>query len=608
MSRFGLIAGDKTSIMQKEVNKNNSIKIDTIWNNTLQLAMELETMPVQIIDSMESILVVDTGLPTKKSVDEAAKAFLQLEDVMNAKNFSHVKLYLLTKDPSLYNKLKGNINGMEGMFYKNAEMFLIESSLSIPYIIQILQGQLDKTGVYSSKRDEMTKIERLEREQKALVEDAQRVSKESLDYGKTEPISEINQEEVLGSKKHKELQEKREFEERKLERTNESLRKKNEKNKVKNKNKGTTLPSKQTTPSKNKGKDVEIIIDSGSGSAIEPVPNHTSNPVKNTDKTVYNDKSLDKDYYVEFKDKPLIERNINISKATTGMVPSNAELTELFNRLNQTDNSTIEKKLQADKGVISFVGERGSGVSGIVAQTAEVYAMLGQKVLIIDLDVMLSSQTMYYPTYSEAVADFKGESNSIIRITQVNDVEKNAVPVTSRINMLSNEKSNATIDDGFHATITNIFNVILEDATQEHDIVLIDIPLEYLTYYIRHFDRIDKNVFVSENKFYTIEDFFSIKLQRVIDNDLFSNELISKSSLILNKFRTDYRDREGIQMNRFKVKEMLLDAGTPYDRIPVIGEIPFYPDWEEQYYTKTRYIWTDDIALGIYRNIVSKIL
>ena len=83
---------------------------------------------------------------------------------------------------------------------------------------------------------------------------------------------------------------------------------------------------------------------------------------------------------------------------------------------------------------------------------------------------------------------------------------------------------------------------------------------------------------------------------------------MSKSSIILNKFKKEFRDLDGYQLNRLKVKEMLLNAGTPYDRIPVIGEVPEYKDWEEQYATKVRYIWTDDIALGMFRRIVSKII
>lgn len=619
MARFGLIAGKKGEKLQQSVNNANAIHIDTRWETTTEFLQDLTSLPPSVIDDMEAILLVDTGLPNMANINDATMSFLSMQDVMEAVGLKKVKLYFLTKNSELYNILKGNVKGMEGISYRNAEMFLLEDRLAIPYLVSIFQGVFDKTGIYSSKRETLSRIERLQKEKQVLVEEASQVSKESLEYGKKEPISEINQEEIVGSKKHQEMLKKQEYDSRKLEREIEQLKKKNEKEK----NKGLTkkerehlsqLEMKKELLEKEKlriqGKEVELVIDSNFGNIEENVEEHSQ---KDIEPTITPSKPEIKNPLseegTEFKSNKLLKKDVAITSVSKHSVPKAEELSELYSRLNSADTDTLEKKLHSDKGVISFIGTRGSGVSGIVAQTAETYAMLGKKVLIIDLDLIMRSQTVYFPTYSDAVSEHKGVSNSLIRLTQVQSIKKTAVPVTSKIDLLSNEKTNETPKDGFHATISNVFENIIDDATDNYDIVLIDLPLDYLSYYIRHVHKIDKNVFVVKNKFYYIEDFFSIQLADLITSgDVFSNELLSKSNIILNLFRRDYRDLEGYQLNRMKVKKMLLNAGTPYDRIPVIGEVPEYKDWEEQYATKVRYIWTDDVALGMFRGIVSKIL
>lgn len=616
-SRFGIIAGKRTHLVQENVNKNQTIKVDTIWNYISDLVLDLTRMPTQTVDVMEAILVLDTGFKFANDANKSAQEFLQLQDMMQSKGLTHVKLYLLTKRPELYEILKGNVNGMEGMFYQNAEMFLIGDTMSMQFLINILQGSRDKTGVYSSKRKTLSKKERLEKEKEALIDDASRVSKESLEFGRKEPVSEINQEELIDTRHNQEMMKKQTYEERRLEREIESLKKKGQKNQKLPKKYQKILEDqeqerlkKENEKMKIQGKDVELVIDSEKEPSVNSTIGDSSQIKKDTPKRKkFTDKDLSAESFTEVKNEPIIKSNVSIRTTNNSGVPTADELSELYMRLSQSDNDTIEQKLKSDLGVISFIGSRGSGVSGLVAQTAEIYAMLGKKVVILDLDLQMRSQTVYFPTYSDAVAQHKGVSNSLVRLTQVNDIRTNAVPVTSRIDVLSTEKTNELIHDGFHSTISNIFENIIDDAIENYDIVLIDLPLDYLTYYIRHIDKIDKNVFVVPNKFYYIEDFFSIQLQNIIDNgDIFSNDLLSKSSIILNKFKKEHRDLEGYQLNRLKVKEMLLNAGTPYDRIPVIGEIPEYKDWEEQFATKIRYIWTDDIALGMFRKVISKII
>lgn len=616
-SRFGIIAGKRTHLVQENVNKNQTIKVDTIWNYISDLVLDLTRMPTQTVDVMEAILVLDTGFKFANDSNKSAQEFLQLQDMMQSKGLTHVKLYLLTKRPELYEILKGNVNGMEGMFYQNAEMFLIGDTMSMQFLISILQGSRDKTGVYSSKRKTLSKKERLEKEKEALIDDASRVSKESLEFGRKEPVSEINQEELIDTRHNQEMMKKQTYEERRLEREIESLKKKGQKNQKLPKKYQKILEDqekerlkKENEKMKIQGKDIELVIDSEKESSVNSTIGNSSQIKKDIPKRKkFTDKDLSAENFTEVKNEPIIKSNVSIRTTNNSGVPTVDELSELYMRLAQSDNDTIEQKLKSDLGVISFIGSRGSGVSGLVAQTAEIYAMLGKKVVILDLDLQMRSQTVYFPTYSDAVAQHKGVSNSLVRLTQVNDITTNAVPVTSRIDVLSTEKTNELIHDGFHSTISNIFENIIDDAIENYDIVLIDLPLDYLTYYIRHIDKIDKNVFVVPNKFYYIEDFFSIQLQSIIDNgDIFSNDLLSKSSIILNKFKKEHRDLEGYQLNRLKVKEMLLNAGTPYDRIPVIGEIPEYKDWEEQFATKIRYIWTDDIALGMFRKVISKII
>lgn len=607
MATYGLIAGEKTNVLIDKINNNKKITVDSSWNTTVQLSREIINQPTILIDEMTSILLVDSGFPPNLvTAKDKALDFLKLQDLMESRDFEHVKLYFVTKNVELYEILKGKIKGCDGIHYRNTEMFLEKGTITIASIIEILKGTMDKRGVYSKKNKNLNTIERLEREKQALIEDAQNVSKESLEFGKKEPVSQLNQKDILNSDQFNKESKELELKKRKLEREIDQIKKKNQKGKGKPKNtKGKSQPTEQGNSNNYNGKQVELIIGTtpeeqeGYIEKEEPIKKQRFKEPKSinvTDMVGANSSTL-------FKDNVSVQTN---RKAT--FVPTDSELKELYTRLAQVDNDTIEKKLKSDLGVISVIGTENAGSSGFVAQMAEVYAMLNKKVLIIDLDIILRSQTMYFPTYSDVVLNHKGVSNSLIKQTQVLNLKENAVPVTSNIYLLSNEKTNGEVKEGFHSTITDVFEQIIDEANKMFDIVIIDLPLKYLSYYIRHSDIIDKNIFVLENKFYKIEDFFSIELNDAVNtNDIFTKELLNKSSIVLNKFRKDFRDLDGYQLNRLKVKKMLLDVGSPYDSIQILGEIPEYNRWEEQFYTKLRYIWIDDLALGVYRRVVSRL-
>ncbi|MFV1457268.1 AAA family ATPase, partial [Bacillus mycoides] len=287
-------------------------------------------------------------------------------------------------------------------------------------------------------------------------------------------------------------------------------------------------------------------------------------------------------------------------------VPSAERLRELFQVAVRGDSYISEDKLASDEGIISFIGANNAGGSGLVANVADMYAMMGRKVLVVDLDINKRTQTLYFKNYERAVREHKGISNSLLKVAQGGEIQNAAVSVTSRVDVLSVSRDDV-VDEDWADTIGAELGTFLADAREVYDVVLIDVPIRTLGYYVRHLGLVDKNVFVVENTMVALEDFFAITLAKFYAKDkLMVGELISKSSVILSKYKRGRRDEEGYELTYKRVKKMLESAGSPYDKMLVAGEIPYYENWEEQFFTGVRYIWKDDIALRVFKSIFTK--
>lgn len=591
MAEYGIISGAKSNLVADRIMAtDSSISITRVWKTISDLKQELFATPSAILDSLNSVILTDIGFSkSSKTVKDKALEFIALQDLLSSKNFENMKLNLVTTNVSLHEELLRGLNGTEGITYINAEMFLQTKNPTVKVLSEIYLGKLDRTGTFNPdvlKKDRLTQARQ---SSQAIIDEAKTLSDDVLKFGEDVPTSTKDATDYSDSpvsiRKREEAEKQRVLAERKA--LSESRRANKGRGKVNTANLGKEGLQKPLDMT---------------GGVLAGKKSTRGQQAKQRKTSV----GIDNEAYKEVKGTPIARNNSVVSRKNT--VPSEGELRELFGRLDKADNDTIEQKLISDRGVISVISPEGMGGSGFVAQSAEMYAMLGLKVLIIDLDIERRTQTLYYPNYAKAVKLGNGSERSLIRVSQGGDIKPSAVSVTSRIDILSIARDIEYIKSNFNQTISTILPEKLAEARNDYDIILLDLPLTNLKYHLRNIDMIDRNIFVLENKAYSVEDFFSIQLFTILEDREYGEELFAKSSIVLNKFNPTYRNSEGYQISKYFVKELLIQAGKPFDRINIAGELPFYDVWEDQYHRNIRYIWEDDLALSLYRNIYSRVM
>src|SRR5699024_10901655 len=114
------------------------------------------------------------------------------------------------------------------------------------------------------------------------------------------------------------------------------------------------------------------------------------------------------------------------------------------------------------------------------AQAAEIYAMIGLKVLVIDLDGNKRMQTVYFSNFDDKINEGYGLSNGLFNVANGGIVSKASVPVTSRISVCGLSRTFNQVDDDSIKSFSYVMNEVCQDAlnTQGFDIVLIDIPFK----------------------------------------------------------------------------------------------------------------------------------
>lgn len=549
---YGIVCGPKlvetlpTTLTQSSQSKILFSK-DYVYSDIDDLREHLYSGSPRVFDSMNAILILDYAFKDATDERSSLEEFIALQDVMNTLRLTKVKLYLVTTNSDLYFTIKEGYSGYEGIIYPNTEVFLVRDGIKVRYLVSVLSGTEDGRGYFKVFRKQLTRVEQYEQDRKQLEEDTRQVSDSVLEFEKDIPSSVLSESDYADS--------------------------------------GAAL---------RKQKD---LLTGDSTDGIQKKPATPVAPVKKAD-------------YVT---------NINIksvNKPTQDVTPQEIsgieELKMLFSRLLQDTMTLTDEKLLTDRGTtILFSGQKQSGVSGLVAQTAEVYAMLGLKVAILDLDIDTRMQTTYFPNFDDVIAGGNGISNALLNSFGGGNLAKIGVPVTSRITVAGLSRSFEGVDDTFKKTIHYSLEGVCEDALNPEiggfDIVLIDCPFDDLVTYINNTGKIDRFIFVVDSKHYSLEHFLSNKLVNLEgDGNLMAREVFKKSTIILNKVLPNNRNELGVVTDQSYVKNLLLQAGTPYDGIFVAGEIPFYDEWEEQFLTNKRYVWKNDVFLGLLKNILKE--
>ena len=586
-SNFALVCGPSlvTKIPNQIMASSPDINIDpsNVFIDLSDLNDAIQKGVSRIYDELNMIVVLDGAFQGKKTAKQKALDFLTLQDILNSLNYRKVRLVLLTKDSELRNQFLDTIDGYNPFMYYNTEV-LLSVKVGLKVLTKVLSGDYTGTGLHAPETRKKSQLELLEEDKQKLISEVNQVSPEFLEADKNIPISKLSESDYIDSAKT----EKKLLSDKKEELRNQRLTEREQKNQTKD------TPSNYNSVPKEFDESIR--------------PSLESSPTNSNDRKLL-DRLKEEREFINFnssnKADAIAKININTSKPVE--VASIKDIKELYKKMLSDGLGTVEEKLSTDHAIISVVSDNNSGGSGFVAQTAETYAMLGKKVCIFNLDLEKRSQTLYFSNFDKCVDEGKGLGNALLNVASGGLLEKAAVKVTSNISLVGISRTMDVIADDFTKTIANSLKEILKDATKLYDIVLIDLPMSYLKYYITCLDVIDRNFFIIENTFYKFEHFFGVRIQQLLgDSLLISKPFIQKSSIVLNKYNPYNRDKKGYAISRSRIKDLLIEAGQPYDELFVVGEIPFYEDWEQQYLTNVRYLWKNEVALGVYKNILKE--
>lgn len=562
MARYIFVAGEANNAMRTMFQPFQDIEITNTFGSVRSLTEDIMANGISFLQLVKSVIVVDYGF-TSKTTEGRFNEFIELQDILKSNMLQGTKLYLITKDTDLNTKLRDGYNGMPGIHYMYTEVLLIEGQYKPKILGDILRGKHDGTGLYHPDIHNEKLSKRLIDDRDTFIEDSRTVSQDILKYGTDLPVSELSKTDYTDTPIV--LQQIREREQLEQKRKRELER-------AKNKPKNVQKP-------KSEGKRKGNVTIERRGMNVNPISK------------------------VKSEGDGFTGRGNDLKS-----LPNLRRLQRGFESL-QGESTVTTQKIATDRGVISFMGERKSGVSGLVANMADTYAVAGKRVLVIDLDIHQRSQTLYFGNYNKAVDEHLGLGNGLMKVALKGSLERVAVQITSRISVLGISREEE-VGEEWEETIQKELENIVEEAREYYDIVLIDVPMESFSTYLEGLvSTVDKNILVVENNWYDIENFIYFKMGRYlgIAEELLVT-LFKKTSVVLNKYKKGRYDDKGEEVNMVTVNKQLLKKGYPYDILSVVGEIPYYNNWEIQYHTNTRYIWEDRLAEGVYRYIIDKVV
>lgn len=574
-------------------------------------------------DMLTSITVLAYGFEQESNVAESLEEMIALQDIMKVNNMEKVKLYFILINTDLYDRVRQDYTGRDVLFYEHAEVFL-NTEMMLSEVANIMEGNLDGTGIRMEKPETLTRIERIELEQKRLEEDAKQVEKETLEYEKNVPQSRLDRSDYVGSPEQK-----AKLEQVKKERQSAvRLAKKydldyyvhdsgevdvyDDKGYVIEDLEKFDREERKRRRGKSKPKKEESVQEEEESVREEPIR-------EERERRKVQKGGLERSYPKGNSSSANVENKVkNYRELSEGLKVSGRELggseretrlarvKMMYNELFSDGMGVVEDKLSEDSTVMAISSIKGSGGSGLTAQIAEVYAMLGRKVVVIDLDMNGRGQTYYFNNYDKRVSENRGIANSLTNVVEGGVLHSASVEINSRIDVCGISTSISNIAEDYKNTISRRLDNIIKDAKDFYDIVLLDVPIEDFDQYMNsRLLEVDRYLFVVENKEYEVDRLFREYIGEFIGNNaLLVEEILNNSTIVLNKFNPLNRDTEGYLIDRKWLKEKLLDKGTPYDMMLVGGEVPFVEGFEEQYITGKRYVWQDSGYMASIKNVL----
>lgn len=567
MAKHYVVAGSRADKLAKHFSKSGERHVPKHYNKILDLVNDIHEDKGVSTPDLDSIFLLDFGFSDVNDINKMAEEMIDLQEILNIYQVNKIKIYLLTFTADLFNYIRANIDS--NILYKYCHIIYNSSpDIQLKSIEQIIDGKVDNAKSILTHPDRfstVTETARIEERGKEL----------------------IAENEVFHSKKRskvhgyadREVREEDDFSSRHFDNSTHS-----------------EINSSSDTKGEDKNNQSNINLN-----FVDKT--FTKKPKSNEETQNSNEHKMEK---ININDvKPLNNYPVEIPK-------------HIIQAKDYLDIPT--SKLIQDEGVVTFLGLSGVGNSGLLANFAEVYAMAEKKVLILDLDVYRRGLLVYFDNYDEVTSNGYGDSDSLLIATNSDNISKHAVPVTDRIDILSISRS-STIKFQEIDTIVNFLSNIIKKSREEYDVVLIDCPLEYLGQYLRPINlNSDKNIITITNKIHEIENtfvnYFSMYYESGASEQI--SNILRNSSVIVNKFQKGLRDSKGYELNLLRIKQLVDQAGNPFDQMLYLGEIPYYSDWENIIPRNIRYVMKDFLSsddifdyspnLDLYKNILAKVL
>ncbi len=567
MAKHYVIAGNRANILANHFSKSGERHVPKHYNKIIDLVNDIHENKGVSTPDLDSIFILDYGFSDVNDINKMAEEMIDLQEILNIYQVNKIKIYLLTFTADLFNYIRTNIDS--NILYKYCHIIYNSSpDIHLKRLEQIIDGKVDNASSVLTHPDRfstVTETARIEERGKELIAENEvfHNKKRSKVHGYAD--REVREEDDFSS---------RHFDNSPQTEVDSSTDKKDE-----------------DTQSKINLNFVDKTFTKKPKSNLETQKSTAS-------------------------ETPNINRSINNVKPLNNYPVDNPK--HIIQAKDYLDIPT--SKLIQDEGVITFLGLSGVGNSGLLANFAEVYAMAEKKVLILDLDVYRRGLLVYFDNYDEVTSNGYGDSDSLLIATNSDSISKHAVPVTDRIDILSISRS-STIRFQEIDTIINFLSNIIKKSREEYDVVLIDCPLEYLGQYLRPINlNSDKNIITITNKIHEIENtfvnYFSMYYESGASEQI--SNILRNSSVIVNKFQRGLRDSKGYELNLLRIKQLVDQAGNPFDQMLYLGEIPYYSDWENIIPRNIRYVMkdflsTDDLFdyspnLDLYKNILAKVL
>lgn len=251
-------------------------------------------------------------------------------------------------------------------------------------------------------------------------------------------------------------------------------------------------------------------------------------------------------------------------------------------------------------GVVAFTGDRQSGISTTIANTATILAKSGLNVLIIDLDQRRRFQTQIFKNFENDVQIESRVANGLyVTLANPKNLEDVVAVVADNLSLLSLSQSvDRTIERFANRPIEQLYTAsslvtLLSFAKSVYDVVLIDFPFDELPKVGSCLSYVDRVVLCTPNTEYSLDNLFEIEIPSLLfKNDLVGHTLMSKAQILLTKY-SKHSKILGKEATPQRIEKILFDIDDPIYHVEVIGAIPFTYEYENQFDTNKRIVQTD---------------